>query len=209
MEAGTGNLIYPDVTVIPFLEPGKTARVVVKNIPVEDIRIKNGLIFANYDYFKVFPVSLVRDGKFEEVSQNVCGYHPTHADFLQHRWLRRWGLLYNIDAIEEYKEDTRDFLRWVLCDQFGVYLYMRYESASVVERLRRLPNIFLFWLVSNRVILPIICWTALLLRLHVLGAAKQEENEPQRKPPRETGKTRSLGNSRPGRGHAQGSPAQI
>jgi hypothetical protein len=191
------------VIVIPFLEPEKTARVVIKNIPVEDVRIKNGLLFANYDYFKVFPVSLVRGGKSEEVSRNVLEYHPTHTDFLNGHWLRRWGYLYNIDEIERYKEDTRDFLRYVLCDQFGVYLWMpKYEDSAptpVVERLRRLPNKFLFWLVSNRVVLPIICWTGLLLRLHILRTL-QEENEEKR---------RLWEQNHPSSSRTQDSPAQV
>jgi hypothetical protein len=57
--------------------------------------------------------------------------------------------------------------------------YWRWDSEGSVRlffplleyhQLRFVPNVLLYWLLSNRLAVAVICWAALLLRLHVLCA---------------------------------------
>jgi hypothetical protein len=183
--AVSGDLTYPEVAVVPFLEPGKIALIRLNRLPAQDIWWDNG-IQATYDCVKVFPLSLIRAGKAEQCSSDVPIWHPTCDEFYNSHWYRQWGHLYNTDAIEEYKSYTAAYLWWYLCGRFDVCLeaqnqiaYWRWDSEDSVRlcfplleyhQLRFAPNVLLYWLLSNRLAVAAICWTALLLRLHVLRA---------------------------------------
>ena len=165
--------MYSEVRVIPCLEPGKIAHVALHDIPVESLWVKNETFRQSYNSIRVFLLNIVRAGKAESISGGSPIIHPTHSDMLNSHWAYHWDYIYNTDAIEEYKLETEERLRSYLFDPHDYRLVLPQDEFDFgcVVRCRPchlVPKVFPFWLLSRRFVLASYCWTALVLRLHVL-----------------------------------------
>ena len=174
VRAEKGIITYPDIIVVARLEPGRIAHVTLNNLPIEHVWVENEQIRTSYDSFTVFPLSLTRAGKVEEVSGGSPRMHPTYTDFLNGHWSRYWGQLYNTDAVNDYVRDTGEYFQWYFANQFGVEGIVSGPFTSAIQHRKPylLPGVFLFWLLSHRPATVSICWTALIFRIHVLRPHK-------------------------------------
>ena len=101
--AEDGHLEYPETVRVPFLRPSRIARVLLPNILVmRAFHAENGIGFS-YDHYRVFVVEISRSGRTERKRVDCGRFWSPHDELLNGKWVRCWGTVYNLDAIEEYK----------------------------------------------------------------------------------------------------------
>jgi hypothetical protein len=113
-------------------------------------------IETTYDRFRVYALTVIRNGKTEYVTKDVKRFHPTYTEFLNSQWSQQWGKLYNIDAVANYRKDIENRLRFTLWDPF--------RRQGIIASF----GDFLFRLLDRPFVLNSVCWISLLLRIHKL-----------------------------------------
>ena len=174
--ARVGKLDYPEVIVVPLLDPGKIASLRLPNIPLLNLSMEGQIIRESCHFCSVFVTEIVKSGEAERRIHEVQRWSPTYDDFLNGSWSRRWGYLYNTNAIAFYKSDMRDFLKYYVYNEFWAFhsdLSPMFRTIVLRHRYLLWPNKCLCTLMCQDWMLSTICWTVLLLRARNLNDIAQ------------------------------------
>ncbi len=169
--ARNGKLKYSETANLFNLAPGDVEAVELSRIPLEDIHVRKDGIYLSYESYGVFPLQVVWGGKTQRFKPGIPSWSPMYNDFLHSCWWRFKGYLYNTDAIEDYKTAFQHWLAYHLVTRFGIFWVIPNEQLRVILHQRQyglLPNVGLYWLLSQSWVLTAICWTSLILGAHKL-----------------------------------------
>lgn len=170
VEADAGYVKYQDFTTL--VDIGKIPLVVnLPRIPLKEIELTNdNRIVTAYDNVRVM-IEINDDSLSIYESRSESGpIRPTYTEFLNSRWDKKWGHVWNLDYIESSKTKLRHRLqyylvtrnRWPVEGEPSGTFYQLYKA------LRFFVGVPLFRLLSHEQIISTLFWTPIFFRRKTL-----------------------------------------
>jgi hypothetical protein len=154
------------VLSVSCIDPGRVVMCPLESIPLVDMNVRQGDLWVSFDSLRIrvnrYDIGdrqiSVRSG------ETVC---LLHDDFLNQRWLRFKGRLFNVKAIEEYQREVMLALYARTLWPHGLLGFATMNVCAEIRRsgsYRAIPAALVFALLSSPPVLASYCWTMLLLR---------------------------------------------
>ncbi|NRA74074.1 MAG: hypothetical protein HRU36_04980 [Rickettsiales bacterium] len=104
--------------------------VYLKNIPCREAMIMNNGIFFNYETVEI-KIQEMYDNIGKKINKEFATVRLriTNTDLLNDEWVKRWGSLWNINAIEREKSELIDLLVYRSCIKFIIVPVYRFLSS--------------------------------------------------------------------------------
>lgn len=144
-------------------------------------------ITTKFDYVSVLLDSVVlENGETITLNQRSIRYQILKNDWLNSKWIPKWGRLWNADEIEEQKRCFRENYLYNLC--YGENLILvyggmnsgAYRGDSIFDKyntkigkLEWLTRSFLYSTLSSKSVSSLVFWSLLILRLKSLDGEHQ------------------------------------
>jgi hypothetical protein len=166
VQASAAYVKYQDFTTL--IDVGETPFVVyLPRIHLKEVEFTNSnRIITSYN--EVTVTAFIHDGSIsghqsKAQSSSIC---PTYTEFLNSRWDKKWGTVWNLDYIESRKIDLRHTLQFFLVtrNQWPMEGEPRHLGFRIYKLLRLMIGAPLFRVLNRDWIISTIFWLPLILR---------------------------------------------
>lgn len=172
VEASFGAMKWQEVVAICRLRPGEFVHHDLRQLPVSDLFVYHGEIYASYDTIQVSPLYLIRSDRREEFGSGALSMSPTHFDLLNGRFKKLGRNRYHVGAFMDACENARMRLR---CRLLGrTYFGYGSNGSLLLHALQgrhwgALWKVALLCVFSARPFVEVWVWAAVRLRRQKLG----------------------------------------
>jgi hypothetical protein len=160
------------------IAPDEIQYVELHKIPLQDIiDVTDRGIVPAYERLAISASKIIRGDKVQDLKP-LRPYTSMSLDsFLNSRWWRFDGYLFNMDAIEELKKELLfrlvDYL-FARSNLFGFSFTEQLRWISHNREYRQLINIFLFWALSPKLVRSLVSWSLLIFRVRKLQCSRSD-----------------------------------
>ncbi len=171
VEADADYVKFQDYTRLVDL--GETPLIIyLPKIPLKEVKFTNdNKINTPYSRVKVkleiFDESLTES---EAISESRA-ITPSYTEFLNSRWDKKWGAVWNLDYIESSKRDLKNLIKYHLISKHRSFIF--YNAKNKITQIIRLPVLLfgslLFKVLSYPRFISIIFWVPIFFRLKKLS----------------------------------------
>jgi hypothetical protein len=170
VEADAGYVKYQDF--ITLIDVDQTPLVVnLPRIPLKEIEFtRNNRIITTYDNVRV-KVKIIDSSVSEyESKAESLSISPTYTEFLNSRWDKKWGFVWNLDYIESCKVELRHKLQFYLVDRnrWSVVGEPKNRFYQIYKILRLLVGMPLFYVLSHERVISTLFWVPIFVWLKKL-----------------------------------------